>query len=203
MKLHLLSHVIDTQHLRVQSYEQTKYIKLPQNRRFDFRCKVGHYKDSTMYFMDDAIGVFVDVETEDISEVYSAERMNSCIFGTTTETIGRTSEAYSKTLSVKPPHGEERMIHVGRVVKDIILLNTELLYVTTQYKEGSEYRSCRSPQNLLDKDARLYNKRTGEHIILPAYRYVAKLKEQRKLTIAVPFCKWKDIYTDVTIIHYT
>lgn len=191
----------ETQHLRVQQCEQVKYIKLPQQWRFNLHCKVGHYKDSTMYFMDDTIGVFVDVETEDVSEVHLVETMNSYIFGTTAETIGRTSEAYSKTLSIKSLNGEERQIQVGRVIKDIILLNNELLYVTTQYKEGSEYRSCRSPQNLLDKDARLYDKRTGEYTTLTAYRYVTALKEQRKSIIAVPFCQWKEFYTNVTIIY--
>jgi hypothetical protein len=191
----------DTQHLHVQNYAQVKNIKLPQSRRFDFHCKVGHYKDSTVYFMDNAIGVFVDVETEDVSDIHSAETMNSNIFGSTTEIIGRTSEAYSKTLSIKPLHGEERLIYVGRVIKDIIPLNNESLYVTTQYKEGSEYRSCRPPQNLLDKDARLYNKRTGGYTMLPAYRYVTKLREHRKMTIAVPFCQWKEFCTDVTIVH--
>jgi hypothetical protein len=96
-----------------------------------------------------------------------------------------------------------RVLPVDRVVKDIIHMNSEYIYITTQKKIGKEFRQYREPRNLMDKKARVYSRTTGKYTSRPAYRNIKLLRQELNAPKTQKFFgEFVQCYFDVILIAY-
>jgi hypothetical protein len=94
-----------------------------------------------------------------------------------------------------------RAVNVNRVVKDVVFLNNDNVYVTTQRKVGLEYRSYEEPRNLLDTEARVYSVSKGTYSTRPAYRNVMSLiKNIHRPKLCKLFERVGDAFIDVIFL---